>query len=842
MPMDIALANTASGICGCMAGVTLGRRYRRERAAQQPDSDQEERPEPAPVEEALCRVKAAETQTDLSACDFLVPTTPLRPDESARLQRLCELQALGLESGHLLDEITSVLGWLCNMPVVLVSLVTAKKLCFASRFGLEGRQAPREEHSLCAWCISPWKPEVLVVEDASKDGRTCRSGIVAGPPHVRFYAGCPLQTSDGFPLGTLCLIDQVPRSISVGISQLLVNFAEIVSRNLEKFDLESVELPSQRVPVDDNQEEIPQEPPKRESFQRGPLRLDRVCKSFGDAHLMVLASPHTTKWPVLWTDGRWQKLTNTSVLPPSKLGESACMDTRLQFWDVATWIDDCGVDEQRGGVRRPDAYFAEQIQDGAVFRLPVLLKSVSEPNGIEAVARCVPADLPLDTNAAAIAVEPTPESTASGAENWRIEEGYKLYFFVIRPCEEPKKRKLQAISELSVREASTTLLKDVELKQLVGSGSFGKVYLGDWIGAQVAVKVLHRVPHSNQPGSAFEACLSSALWHPNIVQTFEHCTREVVTEPDETVARLIGLSKDKKAESLRMYETMIVQDWCDGGTLSKRIEERHPLGPCGGGFAELVADVSDIASALAYMHDRDIVHGDLSANNVLLATRPTARGHVCKVCDFGLARAVGGEAAVLRKLAAAQATAPCEEASLPTLLGGQWKQTKGDEKHIFDPKATARFPIENADAAFVRGFSPASEPESEPIADKERQKAAVISTQSLGTVQYMPPEMLSISTEPALSAKVDMYSLGIIAWQLATGKVPWEGCSPPQVVIRINRGKRLTLTEEEAPADIVEVVDKCTAREPDDRPQARRLVKALAEIVPPPVSKADVAC
>lgn len=105
-----------------------------------------------------------------------------------------------------------------------------------------------------------------------------------------------------------------------------------------------------------------------------------------------------------------------------------------------------------------------------------------------------------------------------------------------------------------------------------------------------------------------------------------------------------------------------------------------------------------------------------------------------QVCDFGLARAVGGEAASLRKLADMQA--PCGEsngAGLPTLLGGQLRQM--DEKIIDASKPIAKIDIGRTDAAFARGASTASEPEAEPLADKERQRAAAI----LGRLRLVCP-------------------------------------------------------------------------------------------------------
>lgn len=773
MAIEFILANVCSGLCnGGREGVAKIQGHRRRSRKD-------------------VELRNSHTQTQLAACDFLVPHTPLRPDESARLQRLCELQALGIASGHLMDEVTAVLGWIVEVPIVMVSMVTAQKLCFQSRFGFQGRQAPREEHSLCAWCISPSLPTVLVVDDATKDGRVCQSGIVKGPPYIRFYAGCPLQTSDGFPLGTLCLIDQEPRHFSNRVSQLLINFAEIVTRNIERFDVQECELPSLSLALEEEDVLVP--PPTRESHAGGPLRRERVRKSYEEAHILVLVSPGTTKWPILWSDSKWNKLTSISILPPSRSVPESLED-RVNFWDVATWLDEFGLDRQSGGVPRPDASFAARIRDRGTFRLPLLLKCMSSCSSVEVVARCVPADLPLDSNAAAIHCE--DKIPDEGRETFHIDGGRSLYFFVMRTAMNSGKRKLQAVSELSSRPSSTPLFDDVTLQQLVGSGSYGKVYLGDWIGAQVAVKVLQRLPGVSQPGSAFEASLSAALSHPNIVQTFEYGTREVIGEPSSNLLKLLGPGV-KLAKETRIHEAVIVQEWCDRGCLTKFVEDSYPMGPRGGGLRELVDITADIASALSYMHDRSIVHGDLSSNNVLLTSRPTARGYLCKVCDFGLARAVRGESIATRKMFSSVVSSEKVE-SFEAMSKG--KSTAYGHPVLLGSEATDMVEAED--------------------------DLPAIETYSLGTVQYMPPEMLLIHAPPRLTVKADIYSLGVIVWQLVSGKPPWEGLSAPQVVIRVNRGKRLAIPED-APGEIAVLIASCMEREAGRRPEARKILGCL---------------
>merc|ERR1719323_3040658 len=84
----------------------------------------------------------------------------------------------------------------------------------------------------------------------------------------------------------------------------------------------------------------------------------------------------------------------------------------------------------------------------------------------------------------------------------------------------------------------------------------------------------------------------------------------------------------------------MVQEWCDRGTLGMhchkpRVDPRS---------LEEVADMFvDITGAGSYLHSRGIIHGDLTANNVLIKTQVSHKGYVCKICDFGLARVLEGD-------------------------------------------------------------------------------------------------------------------------------------------------------------------------------------------------------
>lgn len=173
--------------------------------------------------------------------------------------------------------------------------------------------------------------------------------------------------------------------------------------------------------------------------------------------------------------------------------------------------------------------------------------------------------------------------------------------------------------------------EDVVLKKQIGEGSFGKVYFGEWMGSPVAVKVIRLDAKKSNAQPLFEAQLSAALSHPCLVQTFKF---SAVEEEDKSPG-----SADCMRDSL-----WIVLEWCDRGTLRNYCSvprtSRQDL-------REVCEMFTEISSAGAYLHSRGIIHGDLTANNVLLKSNLSWKGYGCKVCDFGLARVLEGESSAI---------------------------------------------------------------------------------------------------------------------------------------------------------------------------------------------------
>mmetsp|Transcript_71979 Transcript_71979/g.187256 ORF Transcript_71979/g.187256 Transcript_71979/m.187256 type:complete len:544 (-) Transcript_71979:159-1790(-) len=168
-----------------------------------------------------------------------------------------------------------------------------------------------------------------------------------------------------------------------------------------------------------------------------------------------------------------------------------------------------------------------------------------------------------------------------------------------------------------------TPFEDVQMVCLVGRGSFGRVYRARWDISTVALKVVEEFDQAKPSIMAFEGKLSSSLAHPNLVQTFKYAVRDILSPAGAT-------------NSLRGFELWIVQEWCSLGTLSLKISSREIME--NGGFDEVVEVSAEVSSAAHYLHCRGIIHGDLTASNILLVERRCNKGYTCKISDFGLAR------------------------------------------------------------------------------------------------------------------------------------------------------------------------------------------------------------
>ena len=128
--------------------------------------------------------------------------------EELRLQCIDNLLIDGTAAEPQFDQIAQLARDLFQVPIALVSIVSRDRQWLKARIGLDIAETPREI-SFCTVAIT--SPEPLIVLDAREDPRFSRNPLVVGDPFIRFYAGAPLVTKEGFRIGSLCIIDTQPR-------------------------------------------------------------------------------------------------------------------------------------------------------------------------------------------------------------------------------------------------------------------------------------------------------------------------------------------------------------------------------------------------------------------------------------------------------------------------------------------------------------------------------------------------------------------------------------------------------------------------------------------------------
>lgn len=143
-----------------------------------------------------------------------------------RLEELISYQILDSLPEIELTELTELASLICDVPISLITLLDGERQWFKANIGLSVSET-KQEDSFCQHALHNPK-EVLVVNDSHSDIRFKNSPLVQGDPNIRFYAGAPLETPNGNVLGTLCIIDTKPRTISANQKKALQILAKKV--------------------------------------------------------------------------------------------------------------------------------------------------------------------------------------------------------------------------------------------------------------------------------------------------------------------------------------------------------------------------------------------------------------------------------------------------------------------------------------------------------------------------------------------------------------------------------------------------------------------------------------
>jgi len=158
---------------------------------------------------------------------------PIPPDEEDRLHALRQLLILDTPPEERFDRIVQFAAQEFEVPMALITFVDAERQWFKASVGLDACETARET-SFCGHAIL--KNEIMLINDATQDPRFHDNPFVINEPHVRFYAGAPLQLPNGKNVGTLCVIDQTTRVMDAVDLAVLSSLRDLVVEELVNRD------------------------------------------------------------------------------------------------------------------------------------------------------------------------------------------------------------------------------------------------------------------------------------------------------------------------------------------------------------------------------------------------------------------------------------------------------------------------------------------------------------------------------------------------------------------------------------------------------------------------------
>jgi GAF domain-containing protein len=151
-------------------------------------------------------------------------------NDAARVAALQKYAILDSEPEQAFDDLTLLASYVCKTSMALISLIDENRQWFKSKVGISATETSRDI-AFCSTAIQ--QRDVFVVPDALQDERFRTNPLVVSEPNIRFYAGAPLINEDGYALGTLCVIDQTPRSLAPDQEAALKALSRLVLMQME---------------------------------------------------------------------------------------------------------------------------------------------------------------------------------------------------------------------------------------------------------------------------------------------------------------------------------------------------------------------------------------------------------------------------------------------------------------------------------------------------------------------------------------------------------------------------------------------------------------------------------
>ncbi|BDA44668.1 probable megakaryocyte-associated tyrosine-protein kinase at C-terminar half [Coccomyxa sp. Obi] len=453
----------------------------------------------------------------------------------------------------------------------------------------------------CCWTVTGAYPTVLTVEDSLKDVRFQQSKVVKSGL-VRFYMGAPLVASNGHRVGMFCVFDNKPRKVDATSAQILSNIAELAMRELEK----KWAMQLERACLDHVLRSL-------DCYDQGFLFVEASCADWQIIHVSPAAAQETG-------------------LP------EGTHDNPLAFWDLFEF--DSGME----GAMEDFRAVAERCKPFTIAGVRLAKRNANgEPSaGLWDLSfRPASKDTLSRADCAPVGIPCTLPSQLPGAL------ATLSMFFVQVEASYEDAHEITPPSDVTTCAPKHLPFQDLELGPLICKDHRVRFYRGTHHGRNVVLKIIDKakVAGSDEDALALTGTVTTRLRHPCIVRVLAHCVTDglIGTKPWDSALSQQGARYDNACWMLLEY--------CDKGTLLDAVLQGWFLkGGVAGSPPDMMAvrtATLQIATGMAYLHGRDLIHGNLNAESVWLTsvdshhsedgtTRPGAFN--CKVGNFALSR------------------------------------------------------------------------------------------------------------------------------------------------------------------------------------------------------------
>lgn len=648
--------------------------------------------------------------------------------------------------------------------------------------------------TLCGWSLAFKNPQILIIPDTQLDSRFAHNLKVTQPPHVRFYAGAPLIASIGHRLGTLCFADVKPRQFDAASCVVINNLSELVVRQLEKKI--ALKLKSK----------------EHEDIAAAYRHVQRSLDAF-DHCVLLLDTTAKEGWKIIYSNASLGKMTG--------LDRDSCVGCPIEE-----------IFEDGEGRALVAGKLKEAVEKNMAFKVPVarLNKSRGGNTASAFTLHFRPGDkLAFDDGGMPIGVPAF--LPVRGGES----EGQRLFFVTVDLAGHATPKSTHSSvslinSNYSSLLSSSSECDGLELGHLLGKGTFGSVYYGTWFGSPVAVKVIDSEVKEDGGKDMLEAVISAGLKHPGVITTLKYFTRgpgsadgSRITSYEDHVSQSLGsvdssysLSSNKEVSGANAA-AHVNNSSSSNATAVINFADSESFGE----ECSMTPDSCMMTPSSAVKAVKAVTGEGFKEKlwqQIFIVMEYADRGSLQEAVDRGWLLKDRSNIELGSNMTAVLATA--------VEVAGAIHFLHSSSVIHGDLSGWNVMLVSNGATANIGGRSFVAK-----VADfglsRTLETGAEILTKTYGTLTHMPPETL---TQGVISQATDIYSFGILLWQMFTGSRPWSGLTHAQIINQVgNQGQRLKWPSS-TPTNYRDLAEACTHPDAAKRPRFDAILAALEKM------------